>query len=48
MDDDNQPSGAPERDPKAPYIPKGGEDEGGASQDGRDDHMREDQKPTTK
>jgi hypothetical protein len=46
MIDDNEPSGKPGADPKAPYVPKGGEDEGSASQDGNDDHLREDQKPT--
>lgn len=48
MNGDDQQDDTSDHDPKAPYVPKGGEDESGASQDGDDDHVREDQKPTTK
>ena len=44
----NDQRGPADADAKKPYGPKGGEDEGGASQDGNDDHLKEDQKPTTK
>lgn len=44
VDDINQDS--PDSDPAArPFNPDGGEDEGGASQDGDDSHLRDDQKP---
>jgi hypothetical protein len=39
---------AADTDAKKPYEPKGGEDEGSASHDGHDEHLKEDQKPTTK
>jgi len=48
MTQPEDPAGKPGGDPQAPYVPKGGEDESGAPQDGDDDHLRDDQKPTTK
>ncbi|MDO7841933.1 hypothetical protein [Sphingomonas immobilis] len=44
----NEPAEQREDTASEPYEPKGGEDEGSTEHDGKDDHLHDDQKPTTK